>query len=189
MALLLTSPPTAEPVTLVDAKAHLRLTIPDDDVYITTLITTARRAVENRFAISLMQQSWALFADAWPADNVFRIPLWPVLSVDGLTSFADDDTALIIDPGNYFLDAATRPARLALRQGRAFPAPTRKINGLKLSFTSGFGATAASVSAEIKQALMAIVADWYQNRGDDQGGALPAVALEILSAYRNARLA
>ncbi len=189
MALLLITPPTAEPVTLTDAKAHLRLTIPDDDTYITTLITTARRAVENRFAISLLQQSWALFADTWPQDGAFHIPLWPVLSVDGLTSFADDDTPSTIDPSNFFLDAATRPSRLALRQGRVFAPPGRKINGLKLSFTSGFGATAANVPAEIKQALMAIVADWYQNRGDDQGGTLPAVALEILGAYRNVRLA
>jgi uncharacterized phiE125 gp8 family phage protein len=185
MALLLTTPPAAEPVSLAETKAHLKLTIADDDAYISTLITAARRAIEARYGLALMPQSWALFADAWPLDGIFSIPLWPILSVDALTSFADDDTPSVIDPAHYFLDAPSRPSRLALRRGRVFAPPGRKINGLKLAFTAGFTA----VPAEIKQALMAAVADWYQNRGDDSGGALPATTLELMSTYRNVRLA
>ena len=51
MPLLLTTPPTAEPVALADVKAHLRLAITDDDAYITSLITAARRAIESRYGI------------------------------------------------------------------------------------------------------------------------------------------
>ena len=98
MALLLTTPPTAEPIVLADAKAHLRLYIPDDDAYITSLIIAARRAIESRYGLCLMRQSWALFQDAWPVDRIFKIPLWPIQSVDGLTSYADDDSATAIDP-------------------------------------------------------------------------------------------
>jgi uncharacterized phiE125 gp8 family phage protein len=189
MPLLLLTPPTAEPITLAEAKAHLRQTINDDDAYITALIIAARRAIETRYGLCLMRQSWALFADDWPEDGVFAIPRWPLISADGLTSFADDDTASTIDPAHYVLDAASRPARLALRRGRVFAPPGRKINGLKLAFTAGFGADASFVPQEIKQALMATIADWYQNRGDEAGGTLPATALELLAGYRNARLA
>ncbi len=185
MALILITPPTGEPISLADAKAHLRLTINDDDTYISTLMIAARRTVESRYGINIMQQSWSLFADAWPADGIFHLPLWPVLSVESLTSFADDDTASVIDPAHYYLDQATRPPRLALRVGRVFAPPGRKINGLKLNFTSGFGVL---IPQEIKQALLAVVTDWYQHRGDEQGGTLPPAALELLSAYRNVRL-
>ena len=188
MALLLTTPPLAEPLALADVKAHLRLAITDDDAYLSALITAARRAIESRYGLVLMPQSWALFADSWPADGVFHIPLWPVQSVSSLTVFADDDTAATIDPAHYYLDAATRPARLALRNGRVFAPPGRNINGLKLAFTAGFGADATFVPAEVKEGLMATVADWYQNRGDETGGALPATALVALAAYKNARL-
>jgi uncharacterized phiE125 gp8 family phage protein len=188
MALILTTPPTGEPLTLAEAKAHLRLTINDDDAYVSTLMIAARRAVESRYGINIMQQSWALFSDAWPADGIFYLPLWPVISVESLTSFADDDTPVVIDPAHYYLDQATRPPRVALRSGRIFAPPGRKINGLKLSFTTGFGATAAQVPQEIKQALLAIVADWYQHRGDDTGGTIPATALELLRSYRNVRI-
>ena len=189
MALLLTTPPTAEPLALADVKAHLRLAITDDDAYITALITAARRAIESHYALALMPQSWALFADAWPNDRVFHIPLWPVQTVISLTAYADDDSFVTINPADYYLDLATRPARLALRQGRAFAPPGRNISGLKITFVAGFGADATAVPAEIKEGLMATVADWYQNRGDVAGGALPATALVALAAYKNARLA
>ncbi len=189
MALILTTPPSAEPVVLADVKAQLRIYIADDDAYLTSLISAARRALESRYGLCLMRQSWALFADAWPIDRIFKIPLWPVQSVDGLTSYADDDTATAIDPTAYFLDVGTRPSRVALRQGRVFTQPARAINGLKLSFTAGFGVDATFVPQEIKLAVMATVADWYQNRGDASGGTIPATALEALAAYRNARMA
>ena len=189
MALLLTTPPSAEPLALADVKAHLRLAITDDDAYITGLITAARRAIESRYGLAIMPQSWALFADHWPHHNIFHIPLWPILSADSITLFADDDTSAIIDPSAYYLDMATRPCRVALRQGRIFPEPARNINGIKLSFTAGFGANATFVPAEIKEGLMAAVANWYQNRGDVSGTILPTTAIEALSAYQNARLA
>jgi uncharacterized phiE125 gp8 family phage protein len=189
MPLLLTTPPIAEPLALADVKAHLRLAITDDDDYITALITAARRAIESHYALTLMPQSWALFADAWPNDRVFHIPLWPVQSVESLMVFADDDTSVTIDPSNFYLDISTRPARYALRQGRVFAQPGRGINGIKISFTAGFGVDATAVPAEIKEGLMATVADWYQNRGDVVGGTLPATTLVALAAYKNARLA
>jgi uncharacterized phiE125 gp8 family phage protein len=185
MALILTTPPSGEPISLAEAKAHLRLYISDDDAYVSTLIIAARRAIESRYGINIMQQSWSLFSDTWPADGIFHLPLWPIVSVESLTSFADDDTPVVIDPAHYYLDQATRPPRLALRRGRIFAPPGRKINGLKLSFTTGFG---GQVPQEIKQAVLAVVADWYQNRGDETGGTIPATALELLSAYRNVRL-
>ena len=188
MALLLTTPPTAEPLALADVKAHLRLAISDDDAYITALITAARRAIESRYALVLMPQTWSLFADHWPQDGVFHIPLWPVQSVVSLTVFGDDDVAATIDPAHYYLDAATRPARMALRTGRVFAPPGRTINGLKISFTVGFGTDATTVPAEIKEGLMSTIADWYQNRGDVSGGTLPATTLTAMGAYKNARL-
>jgi len=46
MGLKVVSPPAVEPVTLDEAKAHLRVTIADDDGYIALLIPAARERVE-----------------------------------------------------------------------------------------------------------------------------------------------
>ncbi len=173
---------------MTEAKAHLRITHTDDDTYISTLIISARRAVETQYDLCLLQQSWSMFADQWPQDGVFRIPLSPLSSVVDLKFYGDDDVAATIDPAHYYVDKASWPARVALRRGRVFPPPGRMTNGLELKITTGFGATSASVPLEIKQALLIMITDWYTNRGDTSGTAMPPAALELLSAYKNVRL-
>ena len=61
-----TSPPATEPVSLAEAKAHLRVTHNDDDAYITTLIKTARQGIEAQTGLGLISQGWSVFLDDWP---------------------------------------------------------------------------------------------------------------------------
>lgn len=184
MALILTTPPTAEPVSLAEAKAHLRLTQSDDDTYIASLITTARRMIESRLSLAIMPQTWALFADGWPDDGTFHLPLHPVTSVEDIAVFGDDDVAATLEPSHFYLDTASRPARLVLRQGRIFNPPGRRANGIRISFVAGYD----SVPAELKQAMLIAIADWFARRGDDSGGNLPPGAIELMQPFRLARL-
>ena len=184
MALILITPPEAEPVSLSEAKTHLRITHTDDDSYVAGLITTARRMIESRLSLALMPQAWALFADGWPEDGIITLPLHPVTSIESISMFADDDTASTIDAAHFYLDIASRPARLVLRRGRFFNPPGRKANGIRISFEAGF----AEVPGELKQALLITIADWHSKRGDDEGGTLPAAALELMQPFRLARL-
>jgi uncharacterized phiE125 gp8 family phage protein len=185
MSIILTTPPTVEPVNLAEAKAHLRVTHADDDTFISTLIVTARRVIEQRYGLSLMQQSWSVFLDRWPSCAVLPLPLFPVQSITDVKIYGDDDVAATLDPAHYFLDAASRPSRLVLRQGRIVPPPGRRANGIEIKLTSGF----AAVPQHIKQALLLIVADYYANRGDVENASLPLSAVELLATYREVRLA
>jgi uncharacterized phiE125 gp8 family phage protein len=185
MSIILTTPPTVEPVNLAEAKAHLRVTHADDDTFISTLIVTARRVIEQRYGLSLMQQSWSVFLDRWPNCAVLPLPLFPVQSITDVKIYGDDDVAATLDPAHYFLGAASRPSRLVLRQGRIVPPPGRRANGIEIKLTSGF----AAVPQHIKQALLLIVADYYANRGDVENASLPLSAVELLATYREVRLA
>lgn len=188
MSHILTTPPAVEPISLAEAKTHLRVTHSDDDIYISTLIISARRLVEQTYELCLLQQNWSAFIDCWPADGIYDVPLSPVQSIVDIKIYGDDDVAATLDHAHYLLDAVSRPARVVLRQGRSFPIPGRKINGIEVKFTAGFGIAATAVPEPIKQALLIIVSDWYAARGDVDAGEFPLSARSLLTTYRLVRL-
>ncbi len=73
MALKLTLAPTEEPVTLVQAKAHLRVEVADDDALITNLISAARVHAENVCRRAFVTQKWDLYLDAFPKYTYFGV--------------------------------------------------------------------------------------------------------------------
>jgi uncharacterized phiE125 gp8 family phage protein len=189
MSLFLTTPPAVEPVALVDAKAHLRVTHSDDDAYISTLITSARRRIEARTGLRMIAQSWSQFMDCWPGGPIVDLRLSPVNAIADVITYGDNDAASPIDPAHYFLDAASNPPRLIFRQGRVPPNPGRRAKGIEIRLTAGFGATASSVPQDLRHAILLLVADLYAHRGDtDSMRPLPAAVLNVIADYRVMRL-
>lgn len=67
MRLIQTSPPSAEPITLDQAKAHLRVTFAQEDDLIGSLVTASRRYCESALKQGLVTQSWTMYLDGFPA--------------------------------------------------------------------------------------------------------------------------
>jgi uncharacterized phiE125 gp8 family phage protein len=188
MSLILTAPPQIEPVTLAEAKAHLRISHTDDDTYITRIITAARRQMEARLDAGLIQQSWSCFINSWPDTRAIALPLSPVIAVTDVIIYGDDDAAATLDPAHYYLERRAKPPFLALRNDRSVPAAGRRYAGIEVKMTVGYGATAASVPEDIRQALLLTITSWYADRGENQSGFLPLMARELIAPYRHARL-
>jgi Phage gp6-like head-tail connector protein len=66
------TPPGTEPVTLAEAKLHLRLesSFTDDDTKVSQLIVMARKAAEDYTRRSLITQQWKLVCDQFPAPGI-----------------------------------------------------------------------------------------------------------------------
>ncbi len=188
MSLLLTSPPLLEPVTLAEAKAHLRVDHAGDDTFISNLIIGARRQIEARTSLCMIEQGWSVFYDLWPATDCLTVPLDPLLSVTEILIYGDNDTPAVLDPAHYFVDRTAWPSRIVLRHGRTAPQPGRTANGIEIKVTAGFGPAPASVPQELRQAVLLTVGAWFANRGDEQGGALPLMAMGLIRPYRHVRL-
>jgi len=73
MGLKLTTAPAVEPVTLAQAKAHMRVDIADDDALITNLITAARADAENVCRRAFVTQKWDLYLDSFPKYTYFGV--------------------------------------------------------------------------------------------------------------------
>ncbi len=78
MALKINSAPAAEPVTLQQAKDHLRIDGSDEDLYVEALIKAARQDCEKFQNRAYISQVWELWLDAWPDKDFIDIPLPPL---------------------------------------------------------------------------------------------------------------
>nr|CAD6610872.1 bacteriophage protein [Rhizobium sp. Khangiran2] len=79
------TPPIAEPLTLAEVRAHLRLDDTQEDALLSSLIATAREHLERETGLCLMAQAWRLYLDDWPADGIIRIAKSPVQAIQTVT--------------------------------------------------------------------------------------------------------
>ena len=68
-SLVVKTPPAVEPVSLAEAKAHLRVDTTDDDALIQNLIRASRLSLETKYDVAMLTQSLVLGRDYFP--NVF----------------------------------------------------------------------------------------------------------------------
>lgn len=64
--LTLVTPPAVEPLSLAEAKAHLRLEIDDDDDLVSALVVAARQKCESRLVRAFVTSGWRFTLDGFP---------------------------------------------------------------------------------------------------------------------------
>ena len=164
MTAALITGPAVEPVSLADAKAHLRVDSTDEDALLTAAIVSARVHVESATRRALIEQAWRVYYDAWPRKRIVRLPVAPLISIDTVTVYDSAGDPQVVDPDDYEADVIASPARLVL----AATAPTpvgRAVNGIEIDVTAGYGASSVDVPAALRQAVLMLVAHWYEHRG------------------------
>ncbi len=85
-------------------------------------------------------------------------------SLAGVKLYAADELVAIVPADTYLLDGAATPARLVRHGSLAWPKPGRTANGIEIAFVAGYGNAAAYVPAPIRQAILLLVAHWYEHR-------------------------
>lgn len=171
MTLFRTAEPAAEPVTLADVKAHLRLDGDREDALLSGLIKAARCEVERATGCALLTQEWRLLLDRWPRSNLVVFSIHPVRAVVAITVFDGDGHPTVLDPGSILLDGTTRPARLLIE---APPAPGKALNGIEIDLRGGFGHAGTDVPDLLKRAVILLAAHWFEFRTELEPAARPA---------------
>src|ERR1017187_4140732 len=69
MPYFLVTPPSEEPLTLTEAKRHLRVDYQDDDDLIGALLVTARSQAEMKLQRQLVSATGKLVLDAFPGQS------------------------------------------------------------------------------------------------------------------------
>lgn len=182
MSLSLVTPPQAEPVTLAEAKLHLKIDTTDEDALIQNLITAARARAEWHSGRAFVTQDWVLRLDRWPKTGIVEIPLPPLQAVTEVAVITADGARVVAGATTYRADTASVPARVMLGPP---PRNLRHQDCLEIAFTAGYG-DATAVPAGICEGILQIVADLYSHRGDDT--IVSQAGQALLAPYRVFRL-
>ena len=192
--------PTAEPLTLSEAKKWLRMDeISDDDEVINDLITEARLWVERVTGRQLVTATWVMTLDGFPYptgwDTVaggvvfpdprtIRIPKAPLQSVTSIQYYDYGNTLRTLGTSVYQVDATKDPGVITLEQDQTWPVTRLRPGAVRITFVAGYGA-ASAVPKDIKLAMKFCLTSWYEERGS---GTPPEVAKALLSAAWNGEL-
>lgn len=139
--------PVTEPLTIAQAKKHLRVDTDFEDDLVTSWIKTARQIVEADTELALITQTWELSLDAFPYGRcpivINKGPLQAVTTV----KYYDSAGALQTHAStNYLADLASRPPRIGLTDAGAWPSGLRQFQPGLIRFVAGY--TAANLIPE-----------------------------------------
>jgi uncharacterized phiE125 gp8 family phage protein len=182
------SAPAEEPLTLAEAKTHLKVDYTADDTYITTLIVAARKQVEEYTNLSLIDTTYEQAFDGFPKSDRLNphqsLVLWrsPLISVTSVVYTAEDGTSTTESSSNYAVDTYRKPPSVSPVYGYSWQSAQDIPASVVVTFRAGY-ADADSVPEPIKQAMLLMIGAWYDNREDSVYN-LPTHSRVILDHYR-----
>lgn len=180
--------PAEEPVSLVEAKAFLKVDDTAEDALISTLIGAARLHVESVTGKALLAQSWRVVLDSWPEGGVVKLPVSPLLSVTGIAAIDENGGSHEIALAQFL----SEPDRLIVPPVVIGMPALRTRQGLEIDYVAGFGAEPADVPADLRQALLGLVAHWYEHRDAvivaGSGAIVPSGFDRAVAGYKRVRL-
>jgi uncharacterized phiE125 gp8 family phage protein len=170
MFYLLHTAPATEPVTLNEAKNHLRIDHTDDDTYVGSLIKVARQHVERITNYVCIASTWHAYSEKWSVNGRLYIMKHPVTAVSKVEYFPSNSNTYIELPGTQYQFERSYPSGVYVKNN---PALQDSMNAIKLTFTAGHANTVGDpVPAEIQQAILILIGHLYENRQEEVTGTI-----------------
>lgn len=162
MTLKLITAPATEPISLAEAKAHLRVDHSDEDSLISALITAARENAEHELERALVTQTWERVVDAFPEfELVLGMP--PVASITSVTYTDTDGVEQVMSAADYVLDNTVEPSYVMPAEDVTWPSTLDTANAVKVRFVAGYGA-AGDVPETVRQWILINIGTLYKFR-------------------------
>jgi len=188
--LLRVTAPAVEPITLAEAKAHLRVLHSNEDTLISGMITAIREHLDGGAGIlgrALVAQTWDLVMDRFPDRRTgaggyrgidagaahIRVPLPPLRSVTSIKYIDTSGVEQTLSSSLYQVSGigGHTPARIVPAYGQTWPSVRAQVDAVTIRFEAGYpdgtGSppdAAENVPMPIKNALKLILGHHYEHR-------------------------
>ncbi len=188
MGLTLSTANTQEPVTIVEARDHLRITWDHEDAALAQLILSARVWAEDFTHRAFMNQTFVMTLDAF-AETIL-LPKGKCQSISSISYIdSDGNTQNLTGPtsspaGTDWLEDLSHDehGRITPPYNNTWPSARSQVAAVSVTFIAGYGDDADDVPAPLKSAILFRVADLYETRSE-MDGKWTGVARSILEPY------
>lgn len=176
MAWRVITEPTSEPVTLEEAKAHLRVDTTDHDSEIEALIASARQYIELTCNRALMPQEWEITLPEF--DGEVRLP-GNVRSITSVKYYDSDNTEQTLT--DYF-EVLAEPAKIA--PDTVWPYTYSRPDAVAITAQVGYE-DADSVPGPLKSAIKLHMELVFDRPSGETAKALERARDALLFPYRD----
>lgn len=170
--------PAEEPVTVAEAKSHLRITGSDEDTIIGYYISRARQIAEQETWRTFISTTYDGYLAAWPGDGQIELPRPPIQSITSIKYTDTDGTQNTLSTDVYQLVSAGGYGTIGLKYNQDWPGDSL-YPGLPIvvRYVAGYG-DAADVPQRFKAHVLLWTGVFYERReGVEyiQGGSLAEI--------------
>lgn len=132
--------PTAEPLNVAEAKAHVVQSQSMDDQLITDKIAAARQFVEDQTWKRMMLQTVVISLDNWTGYCI-DLPIAPLITVTGITYVDTSGVTQTLSPSIYQVNTRSHLPRITPVLGQIWP-PVQLLtdNAIQITCVVGFAA-------------------------------------------------
>ena len=193
MGRVLVTPPTEEPITLEEAKLHLRVESEqeEEDALILGLVKAARAFVENETGRAMLTQTWRVYLDRFPTrfyrDTAITLPVVPVQSITSVSYYNEAGVLTVFPGGSYVVDLASEMGRIVTGVSIAWPSTYDIPNAVVVELVAGYPNVGA-IPAPLVAAMKLLIGHWYESRESVVVGtsamAIPLGVDALLAPYR-----
>lgn len=155
--------PAIEPVTVAECKTTMRIDHTAHDTLIGNLIKACREYVETVCRRSLINTTYDFRLDRFPLGSI-ELQRPPVSAVSSVKYIDLDGVEQTLSASLYHVDIYDEPPRIEPED--TWPATlSGQPNEVTIRYVAGYGAAAANVPERIRQSIIALVSDLYENPG------------------------
>lgn len=186
----LTAVPDAA-LPLAAFREHLRLGqgFADDgaeDGLLLGCLRAAMAAIEARISKVLLAREFLWVLHDWREPEAQPLPVAPVSAVAELRLRDREGVGAVVDPARYALrEDALRPVIRAT--GTALPMVPRDGRA-EVEFTAGYAADWDGLPHDLRQAVLLLAAEYYENRREAGTGTMPFGVMALIEHYRTVRV-
>ena len=187
MAITDINPPALEPVTLDYAKVFLRVDHDDEDALITDLIRAARLRVEGLINSALMSRARRFTTLKIKSKGVFINSgnISQITAVRLLSGEAETEISL----SALTINLRCQPPIVSVKERTSFQSYAPEADALEIDFISGFGEDEGDIPMPLRQAMLLLLAQSYEYRGEvEVPPTVPMMVDALLMPYRGMRI-